>query len=185
MSIELEIKARVKDISSMHMKLKSIAKFICEEKCTDTYFVHKSINDPSSNQRIRLRKNNTKYTVCYKEEIATKVESTKDGIEFNVCNEVEFDISNVEAFRKFANRLCLKEIWSRKKIRSIYHLDNIQIELNSIEQIGDFIEIEVICNFESIRKARSDIIETMRKLDINVDQIEKRWYTSMQNIDKK
>ena len=147
---EIEAKVWIKDQKKWQALLSQIAEdAIFKEELTknDTYF------SKQNNNKIifRLRKTGTnKCCVTVKEKTIT------NGIEKSL--EHCFEIDNEEAFLYFCKATGLKAVLQKTKHSKIYQQNSLNIELNTIKNLGNFLEIERICKSKTeIKQAEKTI----------------------------
>ncbi len=155
--IEVEIRARIKDTEKIKDELKKIgAKFIGIEKQVDRIFGHSMFLD--SNKMIiegglsaRIREVGNKKLLEFKE-----ISRKSGGIE------IKLELSDTGIGLKFLKKLQFSEAFMVSKLRELYSLNDFTICLDSVDQLGDFIEIEKLINFsdnkEKTRKECEDLL---------------------------
>jgi len=162
--MEVEIKFRV-EFDRIREKIESIgAKFIGEEIQEDLYF---SL-PPKHLLRIRRIANLGESILGYKE---IKDERNEE------FDEIEVRVEDFDKTREIFKRLGFKEeVWV-KKHRYIYKLDNVTFELNKVEGLGDFLDIEVMS--DNIEKAKERIWEIAKLLGLKEEDVEPRLYQEL------
>jgi adenylate cyclase class 2 len=162
--MEVEIKFRV-EFDRIREKIESIgAKFIGEEIQEDLYF---SL-PPKHLLRIRRIANLGESILGYKE---IKDERNEE------FDEIEVRVEDFDKTREILKRLGFKEeVWV-KKHRYIYKLDNVTFELNKVEGLGDFLDIEVMS--DNIKKAKEKIWEIAKLLGLKEEDVEPRLYQEL------
>lgn len=162
--MEVEIKFKV-EFDRIREKIESIgAKFVGEEIQEDLYFSlpHRHL------LRIRRIVNLGESILGYKEIRDERNE------EFD---EIEVKVDDFDKTREILKRLGFKEeVWV-KKHRYIYKLDNVTFELNKVEELGDFLDIEVMS--DNIEKAKEKIWEIARLLGLKEEDVEPRLYQEL------
>ena len=139
--INFEFKARAKNLVSLENKLLQLyPHFIGEDKQTDTYF-------NVAKGRLKLREGNIENALIYYER-----QNVRGGKQSDIL------------LYKHQPDASLKDILTKihgikvivKKVRKIYFVDNVKFHLDTIDELGTFIEVEAIDNsgnigFESYR----------------------------------
>ena len=69
-----------------------------------------------------------------------------------------------------------EDVWVRKH-RFVYKLGDITFELNKVEGLGDFLDIEVIA--EDVQEAKRRIWEVANMLGLREEDVEPRLYQEM------
>ena len=164
MGTEVEIKFRV-NLHEMRKKIEALgAEFKGEEIQEDLYF---SIS-PRRLLRVRRIVNLNEVILGYKD---IKDEENEE------FDEIEVKVEDFEKIRGILKRLGSKEdVWV-KKHRYIYKLGDVTFELNHVEDLGDFLDIEVIS--DNAEKAKKRIWEIARQLGLRKEEVEQRLYHEM------
>lgn len=135
--IEIEIRAKIENIDSVRKKILELgAKHIKTEKQVDRIFgrskdldkEHKIIEGCFS---ARIRQKGNKILVELKE-----IRRTGAGLEFS------YPISKSEDGAYFLQKLDYEEAFAISKVRELYELDEFEICLDQVDDLGYFIEIE-------------------------------------------
>ncbi|MCS7130228.1 MAG: class IV adenylate cyclase [Archaeoglobaceae archaeon] len=130
--MEVEAKFRLKP--GVEEKIKKIAKFFEEKEEFDVYLNHPCRDFAKTDEALRLRVEK-KVKLTYK---GPKIDAeTKSREEVNVV------VNDFEETLKLLEFLGFKKFRTVKKLRKIYRMDNAIICVDSVEGLGDFIEIEV------------------------------------------
>jgi predicted adenylyl cyclase CyaB len=179
MRLEVETKARVANLEGILDRLKCLTNLANEDTVLDIYFVPAETRDASSKRRIRLRKKGKGGIVTYKRDVNITPSQTDREIDYTVCEELEFHVSDAIAFSQLMEKCGMNEVWKRKKRRRIFRIGSAQVELNTIEDIGNFVEIEVVCDLKEIDQAQREIHQVTKMLGLAPSDFDLRWYTSM------
>ncbi len=176
--IEVEIKARIANIQEAKEKIqKSSAQFMRKEEQLDCIFGHPKMLDEDDmvvegGYSARLRQVDSKTKLTFKE-----VLRGKGGIE------IESNIGSVEIGRSFLNSLGFKEAFNLHKIRDIFNLKDVEISIDEVDLLGNFIEVEKIVDApEKIEAARKECQEVLDSLGIKYKIVTKKYGDLMQEI---
>ncbi len=140
--IEVEIRARIKSIKKIKDELKKIgAKFVKTEKQVDRIFGHSMFLDSDrmiveGGLSARIREVDDKKILEFKE-----ISRKSGGIE------IKSELSDVDIGLKFLKKLKFSEAFTISKLRKSYSFNGFTICLDSVNRLGDFIEIERLINF--------------------------------------
>ncbi|WP_297536370.1 class IV adenylate cyclase [Thermococcus sp.] len=163
--MEIEVKFRV-DFDRMREKIESLgSSFVGEEIQKDVYF---SLPLPKL-LRVRLIENLNRSFLTYKE-----IEDPGRNEEFD---ELEVEVSDFETTVEILKRLGFREDVVVRKRRLVYKLDSVTFELNNVEDLGGFLDIEVISN--DVEKAKKKIWEVARLLGLSEKDVEPRLYQEL------
>ena len=163
--MEIEVKFRV-DFEETKRKLESLgASFVGEELQEDVYF---SLPLP---KLLRVRKigNLGKAYLTYKE--------IKDPGRNEEFDELEVEVSDFNTTVEILRRLGFKEDVTVRKRRLVYRLSGVTFELNDVEGLGGFLDIEVIS--DDIEDAKKKIWEVAEALGLNEEDVEPRLYREL------
>ncbi len=163
--MEIEVKFRV-DFEEIERKLKSLgAKLAQVEEQEDLYF------SLPSNELLRIRRirNLGKSYLTYK--------LIKDPGRNEEFDEIEVEVSSFEKTREILKRLGFREDVLIKKHRLVYKLNDVTFELSNVENIGSFLDIEVIS--DSPDEAKKKIWALAEKLGLTEKDVEPRLYTEL------
>ena len=180
--LEVETKVRVKNPANLRKKILKIAKFEKKETRGDDYFAlkRKFRRHGYPKKAFRIRKKPDKYEINFKKWLTKYWDK-----EVVVKQEFEFSVKEKE---KIDNLLALfKDIgfveWVKKRKTSESYLHKkdkrIVIEINKIEHLGYFMEIEYLAQPHEMEKAKQKIHQTLEELEINPKDIDNTGYTKM------
>lgn len=174
--VEVEIKVPLdgKEFSDAKEKLKSIAKYAESSSQADTYFspAHRNFVEPEFPfEWLSIRKRGNKSFLNYKHFYPENAEAKTH------CDEFETELGKSEQLEKLFSAINLQKLVTVEKERETYRFkDEFEIALDTVKNLGHFIEIEAIKNFGSVGAAREKISEFARNLGIDVSKADKRGY---------
>jgi len=178
--IEVELKARLKNPEQVEKEIIKKAKPVGEFIEEDIYFTFANTTGYQK-QRFRLRRVQEKAIVTVK--IEGKAEP---GVEAN--QEFEFEVSDPEAFKVFCQEFGFRVlIEKKKKVKRFLFIppedefsEKITIELNQVENLGYFLELETLVeNQNQILPASRYLKKLLQEFKIPLSQIESRPYTEL------
>lgn len=163
--MEIEIKFRV-NFEEIKRKIESIdAEFVREELQEDVYF---SIPLPKQ-LRVRKISNLNEAFLTYKE--------IKDPGRNEEFDEIEIGVSDPEKAMEILRRLGFKEDVIVRKRRLVYRLGDVTFELNNVEGLGGFLDIEVIS--DDVKTAKEKIWNVANALGLSEKDVEPRLYQEL------
>lgn len=172
MTFEVELKARLSNpeaVEAEAARLGSLQKEVFKE---DVYFRPKGDRSAVPASRFRLRREAGQAVVNFKQKVV------QDGAEVN--HETEFGVDNAHAFFAFANRFGFEPFVVKRKTSRVYRVERASLEINEVEHLGHFIEIEILCEKESeIPFARTEIARLFTQLGLPAEALEPRFYIDM------
>ncbi|AWG43075.1 class IV adenylate cyclase [Candidatus Borreliella tachyglossi] len=145
-------------------------RFIKEEVKNDTYYC-------DTKKTIRIRKFNTSGEI-----VTFKVKSLDGDIEVN--KEIEFRVDDINNFILFLEEINFKILYKKLKKSLIYKKDTLNIEINEIDNLGFFLEVEkIIYDQSELNLAKTEIYEIMKEFQLN-NNIEKKSYYELISANK-
>lgn len=175
MNIEVEIKVKVDNLEEIKDKVSKIGKLIKSIRQIDDYYIpcqRDFFNQkPHPVEWLRIRTNPDKVIFEYDLSINKDADGKQECAE-----EYETEISNPEDFRKILNFLDFKKVITVDKQREYWMCGNIEVALDTIKDLGTFIEAEAKGDFNSNIEAERACINFLEKLgikDVEKKQINK------------
>ena len=180
--LEVETKVRIKDVKALREKIKKIAKFEKKETRGDDYFAlkRKFRRHAYPKKAFRIRKKLDKFEVNFKKWLTKYWDDevvVKQEFEFILKDKEQVD--NLLAL--FRDLGFVEWVKKRKTSESYTHKKDkrIVIEINKVEHLGYFMEIEYLAQPSEMEKAKKKIHETLKELGIDKKDIDNTGYTKM------
>lgn len=162
---EIEIQVNIEDSGSLLNFLKSKGTFKHEVHQIDRYF------SPAGNsflatrpvsRWLRLRQTDKGCSFNYK-----NWHFDKDG-RSSYCDEFETKIEDIGAVEKILGALEFDNIVTVDKLRKIWTFDDYEIAIDSIKNLGDFVEIEYIGSDNEVdpQKITDDMINFLKEIEV-------------------
>jgi adenylate cyclase, class 2 len=171
--LEIEIKAYCGNLDDVRKGLTSLgAELIRSEREEDLYLGHPSRNFAATDEAFRLRLAGGKCLMTYK--------GPKIGTVSKARYERETPVAEFDAMRDILGRLGFSEVASVRKGRDIYLLNDIEICLDRVEGLGDFVEIER--RGDEQEKIEKELFELAGKLGL--ERFERRSYLELLMLKK-
>ncbi len=163
--MEIEVKFRV-DFDDVRGKIEKLgAEFVREEIQEDIYF-----DVPLPNLlRVRKVENIRKAFLTYK-----LIEDPGRNEEFD---EIEVEVSDFDDTVEILRRLGFKEDVVVRKRRLVYRFGRVTFELNDVEGLGGFLDLEVMG--DDVKEAKELIWETASGLGLGREDVEPRLYREL------
>ncbi|UER67868.1 class IV adenylate cyclase [Borrelia sp. BU AG58] len=137
-------------------------KFIKKELKEDVYYCNKK-------KTIRIRKFNSLTDV-----VTFKTKYLDNDTEVN--KEIEFRVDNTNDFVRLLEEMEFKILYKKIKKSIVYKKENLTIEINEIENLGFFLEVEkIIKNRSELALAKAEIHEIIEDFQLE-NNIEKKSY---------
>jgi predicted adenylyl cyclase CyaB len=165
MIFEVEEKAYVNDVEAMREKLRAQFLEHGSEVKYDTYF-----RNDTTGRLVRMRESAKGLLVT------TKDKQVPTGID----QEVELSINNKERFKEFMALLGFEEYFKKVKRVELYTDGIIQYELVHVDNLGDFIEVEILEEDESrVEEAHRRVCEALYELGYHENDLIKQSYREL------
>jgi len=162
-NIEIEIQVNVENPKPLIEFLKANGNFQSEKHQLDEYFspAHRDFlaTRPVA-EWLRLRDADGKYSINYK-----NWHFDENG-KSHYCDEFETKIEGIEQARKILSVLNFKPIVAVDKLRKIWTFGDYEIAIDSVKNLGDFVEIEYIGKDEKAdpKKITEEMINFLKKI---------------------
>lgn len=158
LKVDKEEYTRILDIIKKHSTNKGNVNQI------DTYYT--LIDKEFNKEWLRVRNENGKYIFNYKKKIDNSHYEKYDVL-----------IDNVNNLNIILNALGVKSIGTINKNRMIYiYKDKYEFSFDTIEDIGMFIEIELINKSDNFEKDFCDLLKVLEDLKIDLNIVERKKY---------
>jgi len=169
MNIEVEIKIAIDNFEEIKAKVSSIGKLIKLIHQIDEYYVpsHRDFfaQKPHPTEWLRIRTNPDKIIFEYDKSINKKANGEQECTE-----EYETEILNADEFRKILKFLDFKYVVTVDKQREYWDCGDLEIALDKIKDLGDFIEVEAKGSFKNNVDAKNACVKFLE--DIGIKDVE-------------
>lgn len=140
-NVEIEIQIKIENSKNLLKFLKKNADFKYENKQIDEYFTpsHRDfLKTRPVGEWLRLRDSGGNFSINYK-----NWHFYRNGKSY-YCDEYESKIENIGKVKKIFKVLDFKSLVVVEKVRKAWQYKNYEIALDSIKNLGDFVEIEYV-----------------------------------------
>lgn len=172
--IEIKIPLSEKTFFELKNKLQKEAKFVKKSSQSDIYFnaPHRDFLAPKFPfEWLSIRKRGGKAILNYKHWLP------EDAKIHTHCDEFETEIASPEKMEKIFSALNFKKLVAVEKEREVYEYNGeFEIGLDTVKDLGHFVEIETIKDFGSVEAAREKIFKLAEKLGIDASNPDQRGY---------
>jgi len=186
MITEIELKAHVLDSEVLRSQLSEKGEYLETFEKDDTYWFPDSADFSTSGlypYGLRVREEKRKLQNGTEESITLvtyKIKEQRNNIETN--DEQEFEVKPRPLFEGFLRRMGLKPGAAKRKRGWAFSHGRIRAELTEVEDLGWFVEIEILVSDnreETIAKARQELLVFLDSLGVGRDALESRSYLQM------
>jgi adenylate cyclase class 2 len=175
---EVEQKFPVPDLSGIERKLHALgARFNGPIRQSDGYFAHPNRDFSRTDEALRIRRVGECHFVTYK---GPKVDTTT-----KTRREIEMQLSSADdgagRFRELLDALGFRPVAEVEKMRRtatlIYHEREVEVALDLVTGLGEFVELEVVADEDDLAAARQAINDLAAELALS--EPERRSYLEM------
>ncbi len=115
-------------------------------------------------ERLRIRESDQGHSVNYKHRIV------KDGVNMNYCDEYNTPLTKPDQLAKIFSALDVKPVIVVDKTRTSYLYQQVEVSLDVVQELGDFVELEMKGQFNHPEEAREKLYTLAEELGL-----EKSW----------
>lgn len=167
--IEIELKYRSPGNEKIEKALVKLgAKQISSGPMEDIYFAHPSRDFGKTDEALRLRKQGDSAELTYK---GPRIHA--DGAKAR--EEITLKTDNPLTTQRIVERLGFKESYVLRKTRTSYLLDKLRIEIDDVEGLGEYVELEVLTESPE----RSKQLLDLARAELGLEKLEPRTYLEM------
>lgn len=176
MNVEVEIRVILVDPKLAEEKILEKGKFIKTRKQVDKYFSPKDENyyvQVPAIKYLRVReedgKNHLNYSFCHLADDETLLST----------DEYEVEINNPEVAAQILEKIGMVLQITVTKERKYFEVEDFEITIDHIEELGYFMEIEAKKDFGGVDEARKTCFSLLEKLGIDYKKAPDMGYPSM------
>ncbi len=167
MHYEVENKFSVADLSAFRRQVEGLGGRCCgSESHVDSYFNHPLKDFRQTDEALRIRESNPSIQITYKGPRADSAIKIREEIELPMSDQ----IGNGERAKALFSRLGFRFVACVKKRRTRLQLDRgkwlIAICLDEVEELGSFVEIELLADFAELEPAKQVLSELQTELGL-------------------
>jgi predicted adenylyl cyclase CyaB len=178
--LEIELKAKVSDHALVESRLSSFMTYGGPIDKRDEYWSI-PLATPSATGpgfRFRLRCEPGSDTVTFKEKTYTST------VEIN--KETEFGVADAAAFRAFLAKMSARLLYRKSKRGGVWRAaDGIIAELVTVEGLGEYLEVETLCEENpsvDVNSVRKRLIAVIDRCGLLASDIEPRPYSQLLGV---
>ncbi len=172
--IEIKINLDTSAFIRVREKVKSLAIFVKKIQQVDTYFtpVHRDFIRPAFPfEWLSIRKRGNDTLLNYKHWYPEDVEDTTH------CDEFEVTVDSEVQLEKIFSALNIRKLVTVEKEREVYqYQDKFEISFDTVKELGYFIEIESLKDFDGVEATREKLFDFANQLGIDISNVDKRGY---------
>jgi len=178
MTLEVELKFPVPDPAEAEGRIANTgAKLVRAGVEKDLYFNHPSRDFAQTDEALRIRTTDKESRITWKGPVLGPVVRTRQEIEVPL----DADQQCPRQLARILARLGFREVRTVRKSRLVYRLirDNQQVEfsVDTVDELGSFVEIETLCDEDDRRTAEQLVLKLAEELGFRSS--EKRSYLDL------
>jgi len=167
---EVEQKFRVADRSRIEAKLSEFkVQFAPAQQQADRYFNHPARDFAKTDEALRIRRMGDDAFVAYKGPKIDPATKTRRELEIRIPPG-----SSDQDFAELLLALGFRDVATVRKTRQIGHLQwqgfSVEIALDEVDQVGSFLEIEIVADDSTLNDAKNAIASLSRHLQMGPNE---------------
>ncbi len=172
--VEIELKFPLKNAQDVIDFLTKNAEFTHEKSQHDVYYNHPSkdflTDNDNVNEWLRIRVSGDEAEINYKDwqPHEAKVKTH--------CTEYETTVSSYDQLSKILTALDFKKMIEVKKNRKSWNYKDTEISIDSVYDLGEFIEIEYKGSLSDIEEAREHLFEVIKTISAETEELDLKGY---------
>ncbi len=95
------------------------------------------------------------------------------------CDEYETKIENPEVITQMYEKLGFEKDIIIDKKRRIYHYKEIEIAMDQVKNLGDFVELELKEQVKNVKAAKGELYELLKEIGITKYRVQEKGYVTM------
>ncbi|MBD3190944.1 MAG: class IV adenylate cyclase [Candidatus Heimdallarchaeota archaeon] len=174
MPIEVEVKAKIKNLEEIEYKLiERGAKLVEIVNQCDHYFNHPTRDFGKTDEALRIREDGERVYLTYK--------GAKMDLKSKTRKEFSVELIQYEQIYQILKSLGFTLVLRVEKERKIYQLDNLTFCLDAVIGLGSFLEVEqvVVKKDVDIKKVRNKLIQNLISLGISLEKTTRKSYLEL------
>lgn len=173
-NIEVELKLPLTNGPRLHDLLNSKGEFKYESFQHDVYYnaPHRDFleNSDNVNEWLRIRVAEGKAQINYKD-----WQPHDEKIKTH-CKEFEANVDSYDQLAEILKALSFIKLIEVKKTRKAWNYMDTEISIDSVEELGDFIELEYKGESEDVEAARKHLFKVLETLKADTGELDQRGY---------
>lgn len=179
MSVEVEVKLKVHDKKQLGHRLKQqgfvTGKLVAE---TDIYYTAPHHDFARLDEALRIR--TVKDLVSGKETAVITFKGPKLDQVSMTRQELETEVGNAKTARKILESIGFQPVLPVEKKRQYFYHENMTACIDSVKNLGNYLELEILTDLEENRTAAlQKIEETLKQLGYSMQETTRSSYLSM------
>jgi len=172
--IEIELKFPLKNAHYVIDFLTKEAEFKYEKSQHDVYYNHSSRDflkdNDNVNEWLRIRVSGDEAEINYKDW------QPHDAKVKTHCPDSATTVSSYDQLGKILNALDFKKMIEVKKNRKSWSYKDTEISVDSVDDLGEFIEVEYKGNLDDVEEARKYLFEVIQAISAETDELDLKGY---------
>ncbi len=132
----------------------------------DQYFSHPTRDFAASDEALRIRRVGSDTCITYKGPRLAGPTKTREEIEIDLRDGTR----DTDGLQRLLLQLGFRSVANVRKMRRSGQLPckswNVQLALDQVDEVGDFLELELLCSPEQLEEASQAVVELSEKLQL-------------------
>ncbi len=168
MTYEVELKFRVENYDVVEEHLKELGGQFHEPiDQTDCYFAHPSRDFASTDEALRIRSVGSRNFITYKGPKIDPTTKTRREIELPLADGKESVVQYGELLTALGFSRVAEVRKRRHPIQLIWENRQVEVALDAVEQVGNFVELEVAAEENELDAAKDCVISLASRLGLS------------------
>ena len=178
---EVEVKSSIEDREVLRRRIEAIGgAFVSEVVQEDVYFRHPCRDLKERDEALRLRQEGKETILTFK--------GKKIGAFAKMREELEVSVGSFKETAAILKKLGFSEGFVIRKRRAVYKVGDIAVSLDSVEGLGEFIEVEAqaatagadtVDGLHLLEEAKAKVFEVVDKLGLQRDRLSTASYLEL------
>lgn len=178
MPFEVEQKFRVSDLAALEQRLLALGAITGEDQeQVDRYYRHPARDFAQTDEALRLRRIGEHNYITYKGPKLDTATKTRREIEMALPAGEPGAVQAAELLAALSFEPVLEVRKHRRHLTLSYHGTTVEIALDRVAEVGEFVELELIADESSLPAAQQTIAALARELQLT--ESERRSYLEM------
>jgi len=167
MAIEVELKFSVEDVDALAKRLSliGIGTGVCQEE-RDLYFSHPVRDFARTDEALRLRRVGIRNRITYKGPKVDTVSKTRYELDLPLPDGEGVFNQWCALLETLGFKPVAEVVKRRKKIWTDWEGWRVEISLDEVENVGQYVEFEIVCDTEQVPQARDALLRLAHSVQL-------------------
>ncbi|MGQ9505600.1 MAG: class IV adenylate cyclase [Thermogutta sp.] len=178
MLVEVELKFRVENLEQLAHLIGNlpVEREVCREE-RDLYFSHPVRDFSRTDEALRLRRMGVRNFITYKGPKIDTVSKTRYEIDLPLPEGEDVFYHWCELLEKLGFKPVAEVVKKRRKIWTQWEGWRVEISLDQVENVGQYVEFEIMCQADQVSEARDALFRLAKS--VHLTNSERRSYLEL------